>query len=66
MKNINLFKKAVKLHRKDLLAAGYSKATIYTWQCGSRLPMYRTALKLQAIIGLDISEIPFYRIERNL
>lgn len=66
MKNkVNIFREAVKEHKKDLAEAGYLLATINSWIYTKRLPRYDTAKELSPIIGLHIKQIPYFYIERG-
>lgn len=65
MKSISKFQRAVAQTRKELKEAGIPPATIHTWENGT-VPMYETALKIAPILGLNISDIPFIMIMRNL
>ena len=66
MKNDTLFRKKVKENRKRISESGIPMATVNAWAYGKRRPLYETALKIAPILGLKISEIPYYMIVRNL
>ena len=59
------FQKKVRENRKILRLAGYAPATIHTWEYGTRVPYWKTAVKLAPVLGLEIEEVPYYRVERN-
>ncbi len=59
------FYRKVKQNRKKLKEAGFRPPTIHRWEYGKRIPSLDTALKLAQILGMDIRDIPYRRIELN-
>jgi transcriptional regulator with XRE-family HTH domain len=59
------FQRLVSANRKTLREHGFHPSTVSMWAMGERTPLYETALKIAKILGVDIKEIPYYRIERN-
>lgn len=59
------FYKKVKQNRKKLKQAGFKAPTIHRWEYGKRIPSLETAFKLAQILGIDIQDIPYRRIEVN-
>jgi hypothetical protein len=65
MEKIAIFRKTIKEKKYDLLAAGYSMSTIHSWMYTDRLPKFDTAAEISSIIGMRISDIPYYQIQRG-
>ena len=65
MKKIKTFRDAVKKSRVELESAGYPVPTINSWIYTGRIPRFETAIDLAKILGLKLSEIPYFRIERG-
>jgi hypothetical protein len=59
------FGKAVAKHKKELRNRGYPESTIKSWQYGKRRPLFETAMELSVILGMKLSDIPYYKIEHN-
>ena len=59
------FSKAIRINRKRLLQAGFPASTIHSWEYGLRHPRLETAKKLSKIIGIEINEIPYIKMEVN-
>lgn len=64
IKKINKFRQTVKENRKLLLDAGINKYAIRSWRYTSRIPSEPNAKKIAAVLGVPLSEIPYYRTER--
>lgn len=59
------FYKKVKRNRKQLREAGFSPVNIHRWEYKERIPSFGNAVKLAQVLGMDIEEIPYRRIELN-
>ena len=60
------FQKAVRNNRKKLRQAGVTPATIHNWEYGKKKPKFENAVKLSYLLGMDISDIPYWRVEVNI
>jgi hypothetical protein len=65
MEKIKNFKKVVKSHKRELSLAGYSLSTINSWIYTDRMPTFDTAVAISSILGMKISEIPYFKTERG-
>uniref|UniRef100_A0A6M3LNK8 Putative DNA binding, helix-turn-helix domain containing protein n=1 Tax=viral metagenome TaxID=1070528 RepID=A0A6M3LNK8_9ZZZZ len=59
------FQKSIKENRKHLKKLGYPASTINSWEYGIRYPRLETAMKLQAILGIALDEIPYFQTYRK-
>lgn len=59
------FQKAVSQNRKKLRQAGFTPATIHNWEYGKKRPKFDNAVKLSFILGMDLRDIPYWRVEIN-
>ena len=60
------FAQHIKSHRKLVLANGYKQSTISMWAKGKRTPDYKDALLLASIFKVDVDEIPYRRLIKNI
>ena len=63
---VNKFRLLIKENRVLLASEGYSKATIDSWIYTNRVPEYETACKISALLGVVLTKIPYYKMERTL
>lgn len=61
---IKKFKKIAKENKPLLVKSGIKNSTVRSWIYTSRVPSEENAKKISMILGIPLSEIPFYRIER--
>ena len=59
------FSKAIRQNRKKLKEAGFAPSTLHSWEYGLRHPRIDNAKRLSLIIGMDLSEIPYIKMEIN-
>ena len=65
MDKITEFKKTVKKHRKELYASGeFAKITVDSWIYTTRVPSFENACKISALLGIVLTEIPYFKKER--
>ena len=50
--------------RKQLVNAGLNYHAVYSWGNSDRIPTEANAKKISGILGIPLSDIPYYRIER--
>jgi len=60
----NKFKKIVKENKGLLISSGFSMPAVRSWIYTNRIPTETNAKKISAILGVPLSEIPYYRTER--
>jgi len=65
IKKINNFREIIKKNRSFLVEKGFNKHTVNSWAYTGRVPSYDTACKLSAVLGIVLTEIPYYKMERG-
>jgi transcriptional regulator with XRE-family HTH domain len=56
----------IKANRKLILANGYKQSTISMWAKGKRIPDYKDALLLSTIFKVDVNDLPYRRLIKNI
>lgn len=64
MDKIINFRTVVKANRQKLIENGFNESTVNSWTYSSKIPNLENAAKLSMVLGLRMSEIPYYRTER--
>ena len=63
-KKITKFREIIRQNRKLLKEAGFNSHTVDSWAYSDRVPSYDTACKISALLGIVLTEIPYYKRER--
>jgi len=62
-KKIDNFRKLIKKNRGLLKNSGFNPHTVDSWAYTDRVPTYDTACKISALLGVVLTDIPYYKKE---
>ena len=57
------FREIIKQNRKLLKDAGFNSHTVDSWAYSDRVPSYNAACKISALLGVVLTEIPYFKKE---
>ena len=60
------FSKLLQANRKLVLANGYKQSAISMWAKGKRTPDYKDAVLLAQLFKVDVDELPYRRVIKNI
>ena len=62
-KKITKFREIIKKNRGLLKNSGFNSHTVDSWAYSNRVPNYDTACKISAVLGIVLTDIPYFRKE---